>query len=65
MPYYNCKVHIFNEKEIRVYAENKNEAAEIAADACTHGFGINISHESRCVKVVKEKRTDGEQERDL
>lgn len=58
MPYYNCKVHIFNEREIRVYAKNKNEAAEIASDECTRGFGRNISYESRCVEVVREKRAD-------
>jgi len=58
MPYYNCKVHICNEREIRVYAKNKNEAAEIAADECTRGFGKNISNVAECTEIVREKRTE-------
>jgi len=62
MACYNCKVRIVNEREIRVYAKNKNEAAEIAANECTRGFGINISNEAECVEAVRERRADNGRE---
>ena len=34
------------------------EAAEIAADECTRGFGKNISNAAECTEIVREKRTE-------
>jgi hypothetical protein len=37
---YKCKVRIIRDREITVYAKNKNEAEKEAKNLCRRGFGL-------------------------
>lgn len=37
---YKCKVRIIHDREITVYAKNKNEAEKEAKNLCKRGFGL-------------------------
>lgn len=39
---YKCKVRIIRDKEITVYARNKNEAEEKAKNLCKIGLGLPL-----------------------
>ena len=39
---YRCKVRIIQDREITVYAKNKNEAEEKAKNLCKCGIGLSL-----------------------
>lgn len=42
MSNYKCKVRIIRDREITVYAKNKNEAEKEAKNLCKYGWGLPL-----------------------
>lgn len=50
---YKCKVRIIREREITVYARNKQEAEKEAKSLCGYGWGIPLSEHKEVFEVER------------
>ena len=65
---YRCKVRIIRDKEITVYAKNKNEAEKEAKNLCGYGWGFPLGEHKEVIemermtakKKAQERGKDGE-----
>ena len=61
---YKCKVRIIRDKEITVYAKNKNDAEKEAKISCRHGFGLPIDEHVEVLEMERMTAKKKAQERD-
>ena len=50
---YKCKVRIFRDTEITVYAKNKKETEEEAKDWCKRGWGLPLDEHVEVFEIER------------
>ena len=50
---YRCKVRVIRDKEITIYAKNKNEAEEKAKNLCEIGVGLPLEVHMEVIEIER------------
>ena len=61
---YKCKVRIIRDREITVYAKNKNEAEEKAKNLCKIGVGLPLGEHTEVLEIERMTAKKKAQERE-
>lgn len=61
---YRCKVRIIRDREITIYAKNKNEAEEKAKNLCEIGVGLPLEVHTEVLEIERMTAKKKAQERE-
>lgn len=50
---YKCRVRIIRDREITVYAKNKNEAEKEAKNLCGYGWGFLLGEHKEVLEIER------------